>query len=585
MARTGILGPDDIKTFESFIEEDSGDFKGLLESIAKTIADGLDAKRFNEDDVHSDLEIALWISYACLNIGDYEHCYTSCEWLSRVENQASGCGQWFYRYANSLMYCGKPRLALEYVLRGVSEEPAYPWNWLTLGRLRSHYGDRDGALAAAKKGLELMPADPEFGLLVRDIEEGTPLEVMEVRPDPADPAPQSVEFAFESNDPSLAAKAEAVMGIVVDTKALQEIKKVLGPSGWIADHPYCTFMKEGPRGQVMVTLAMDEAYLSKMPADRLRNIVGSIPGMEAAARKMLPPDRQNAPLYGLTIDRRLRPMLSFGDFENDPQTIPFDEDLQPIRPNYKGGPFVAFVLLSDENCDYEVIRKALSDDWGIPCRQSTENGSLVFEHGGDLVAYNLIKGQVPDGEAQENARNNYLWEGALDATEKHRSHLLVALVNHGESPIDAGILHTKLVAAACRLDNVVGVYFTGTVVSPESYLEEAEHIRKGTIPLLDWVWFGLYQSEEGCGGYTRGLTVFGKGELEVVNFEGDLQTVRDILVDVAFYLLQEDATLDPGDGISLPTGDVLTVTRSPGYSLDEETLKIGIPKGFHSQVN
>ena len=71
----------------------------------------------------------------------------------------------------------------------------------------------------------------------------------------------------------------------------------------------------------------------------------------------------------------------------------------------------------------------------------------------------------------------------------------------------------------------------------------------------------------------------------MVDFEGDLQTVRDILVDVAFYLLQEDATLDPGDGISLPTGDVLTVTRSPGYSLDEETLKIGIPRGFRSQVN
>ena len=568
--------------FESFIEGDSGDFEGLLECIARTIAEGLDGRRFSEDDVHSDLETALWISYACLNIGDYEHCYTACEWLSRVESQATGCGQWYYRYANALMYCGKPRLAMEYLLRGISEDPEYPWNWLTLGRLRSHYGDRDGALSAADRGLELVPGDDEFSLLRRDIDEGTPLEVMELRPDPSEPVPSSVESAFNSNDGSLASKAEAVMGIVVDNESLNNIKKVLGPSGWIADHPYCTFMKATQKGQFIVTLAMDEAYLSKMPVDRLRNILGSVPGMEAAARSLLPPGQSEAPLYGLTIDRRLRPMLSFGDFENNFQAIYFDEDLQPIRPTYKGGPFIAFVLLSDDGCDFDAIRRALSEEWGIQTKESPEEGGLVFEYGGDLAAFNLIKGQVPGGEAQENARNNYLWDGAVQAAERHSSHLLVALINHGESAIDAGIVHAKLVASACRLPNAIGVYFQGTVVSPESYIDEAQHIREGVVPFLDWVWFGLYQSPEGCGGYTRGLSVFGKEEIEVVDSDADLQTVRDILIEVAYHLLQNDAVLESGDSISLPNGGVLTVSRSPGRSLEGDTLKIGIPHGFTS---
>lgn len=581
-ASGGILRPEDLKMFESFIEGDSGDFEGLLECIARMIAEGLDGKRFSEDDVHSDLETALWITYACLNIGDYEHCYTACEWLSRVESQAAGCGQWYYRYANALMYCGKPRLAMEYLLRGVSEEPEYPWNWLTLGRLRSHYGDREGAISAADRGLELVPGDEEFALLRRDIEEGTSLEVMELRPDPSEPVPSSVEFAFNSNDSSLASKAEAVMGIVVDNESLNNIKKVLGPSGWIADHPYCTFMKATQKGQFIVTLAMDEAYLSKMPADRLRNILGSVPGMEAAARRLLPPGQNESPLYGLTIDRRLRPMLSFGDFENNSQAIYFDEDLQPIRPTYKGGPFIAFVLLSDDRCDFDTIRKALSEEWGIQTKESPEEGGLVFEYGGDLVAFNLIKGQVPGEEAQENARNNYLWDGAVQAAEKHTSHLLVALINHGESAIDAGIVHTKLVASACRLTNALGVYFQGTVVSPESYIEESQQIREGIVPFLDWVWFGLYQSPEGCGGYTRGLSVFGKEEIEVVDSDADLQTVRDILIEVSYHLLQNDAVLESGDSISLPNGDMLTVTRSPGRSIEGDTLKIGIPRGFTS---
>lgn len=576
----GIIRPDDLKNFESFIEGDSGDFGGLLECIARTIAEGLDEKRFSEDDVHSDLETALWISYACLNIGDYEHNYTACEWLSRVEAQAAGCGQWYYRYANALMYCGKPRMAMEYLLRGVSEEPGYPWNWLTLGRLRSHYGDREGALEAARKGLELVPGDLEFEILEKDIADGTPLEVMELRQDPADS--YSVESAFSSSDPALAAKAEAVMGIMVDPEALKEIKKVLGPSGWIPDHPYCTFMKVSPKGQFIVTLAMDEAYLSKLPADRLRNILGSVSGMEASARKLLPPGQDSAPLYGLTIDRRLRPMLSFGDFENQSQAIYFDEDLQPIRPTYKGGPFVAFVLLSDDACNYDAIRRTMADEWGIQCKESPKDGGLMFEYHGDLVAFNPIKGQVPGGEAQENARNNYLWDGAVEAAERHRSHLLIALINHGDSAIDAGTVHTKLVSSACRLPNALGVYFQGTVVSPESYISEAEHIREGIVPFLDWVWFGLYQSPEGCGGYTRGLSVFGKEELEVVDSDADLQTVRDILVEVAYHLLQNDAVLESGDSISLPDGNMLTVTRSSGRSLEGDTIKIGIPRGFRT---
>ncbi len=61
-----------------------------------------------------DLQIALWVSYACNNIDEYEYYYTSVRWLADVEDLAQGCGVWFYRYSSALMYCGRLTEALVY---------------------------------------------------------------------------------------------------------------------------------------------------------------------------------------------------------------------------------------------------------------------------------------------------------------------------------------------------------------------------------------------------------------------------------------------------------------------------------------
>lgn len=237
--QAGILRPEDIESFESYVDDDRGDFEAMLECIGRTIADGMRESRFTEQQVQSDLELALWISYACINMDDYEHYCTACEWLSRVEDSARGCGTWYYRYANALMYCGKPRMAMEYLSRGVAEDPAYPWNWLTLGRLRAFSGDRKGAKEAVSKGLELVPDDPEFETLASDIENGTSLESMEMHPfwDGRD-----IRDALESGDPELSSKAESVMGIVLNRRGLDAVRRVLRPEGWIADHPYLSLI-------------------------------------------------------------------------------------------------------------------------------------------------------------------------------------------------------------------------------------------------------------------------------------------------------------------------------------------------------
>lgn len=69
---------------------------------------------------------------------------------------------WYYRYSVALMYCGRLEEALNYAEKGIQEEPGYPWIWLQAGKLRSHFGDKAGALEAVAHGLALEPDDYEF---------------------------------------------------------------------------------------------------------------------------------------------------------------------------------------------------------------------------------------------------------------------------------------------------------------------------------------------------------------------------------------------------------------------------------------
>ena len=164
---------------ESFLDEKSGYFYRVLSYLTTFIENGVKENSFTEKQAREDLQIALWYSYACMNIDEYEFYYRGVQWMRDSEKNAAGCGTWYYRFSIGLTYCGKLEEALRYAEQGALEEPDYPWIWLHLGKLRSHFGDRDGALAAAQRGLELVPGDHEFTTLRQEILNGATLQEME----------------------------------------------------------------------------------------------------------------------------------------------------------------------------------------------------------------------------------------------------------------------------------------------------------------------------------------------------------------------------------------------------------------------
>ena len=73
----------------------------------------------------------------------------------------------------------------------------------------------------------------------------------------------------------------------------------------------------------------------------------------------------------------------------------------------------------------------------------------------------------------------------------------------------------KVIATCLKQPHVIGVYVSGTVFQPEFYIEVADMMKgdENALPVLDWVYFGLYQSEEGNNVYTYGMTAFGKEDI------------------------------------------------------------------------
>lgn len=245
------------------------------------------------------------------------------------------------------------------------------------------------------------------------------------------------------------------------------------------------------------------------------------------------------------------------------------------------GVFTGFVLLSKGEWDKEQFIRDMKEKWDITvdeydASEEKDDDALVFEVGDMLAAVSLAAYPIPNGEAELNAENNYMWPDAVQVAKEHRAHIMVAILGKEEKILEKGKLFTKLVATCCRQKYATGIYTSGVVFEPRFYEGFADMLKEDELPIFNWIWFGLYRSEGGLNGYTYGMEVFGKEEMEVLNTDAEPEDLRDFLASLASYVLACDVMLKDGETIGFSADDKHTITRSPGVSLPEEqmTLKI-----------
>ena len=245
------------------------------------------------------------------------------------------------------------------------------------------------------------------------------------------------------------------------------------------------------------------------------------------------------------------------------------------------GVFTGFVLLSKGKWDKQQFIQNMKEKWNITVDEhdaSEDKGddALVFEVGDILAAVSLATYPIPNGEAEINAENNYMWDDAVKIAKEHCAHIMVAVMGKEEDLLEKGKLFTKLVAACCRQKYATGVYTSGVVFEPRFYEGFADMLQNDELPIFNWIWFGLYRDENGMNAYTYGMDVFGKDEMEVLGTNAEPVELRDFLAGLVSYVLENDVELHDGETIGFSAEDKHTITRGPGVSLPEEqmTLKI-----------
>lgn len=237
------------------------DFMGMVKFLREYIYKGVDKELFSIDDARANLEISLFYAYACINTDTYEQSFEATVLMPFAENYALGCGRWYYRYSCALTHCGQLKKALRYAEYGTLQEPTYPWNWLQVGKLRAHFGDKDGALEAVANGQKLEPDNYEFSTLKREVERGATLEQMEYHVID----PQKDQQLQDGKLPGADIKKRLMAGLVCNAKKLAQVKAMFQPmSDWAADTPYCTFTWNITNEPLVVGFGMNEAALSKM---------------------------------------------------------------------------------------------------------------------------------------------------------------------------------------------------------------------------------------------------------------------------------------------------------------------------------
>ncbi len=245
------------------------------------------------------------------------------------------------------------------------------------------------------------------------------------------------------------------------------------------------------------------------------------------------------------------------------------------------GVFTGFVLLSKGEWNKEQFIQDMKEKWNIvvdeyDASEDKSDDALVFEVGDILAAVSLAEYPIPDGEAEINAENNYMWEDAVKAAKEHCAHIMVAVMGKEENLLEKGKLFTKVVAACCRQEYATGIYTSGVVFEPRFYEGFADMMQEDELPIFNWIWFGLWRDENGMNGYTYGLYSFGKDEIEVLGTDAKPSDLRDFLASLVSYVLENDVELHDGETIGFAANDKHTITCSPGVGLPEEqmTLKI-----------
>lgn len=223
------------------------------------------------------------------------------------------------------------------------------------------------------------------------------------------------------------------------------------------------------------------------------------------------------------------------------------------------------------------ITQTLQANWGLKATElKVGKDGISFKTAGIQFVLKQINKPLLTDEIFETAKVAYLWPEAETEIKKHRAQWLLTAVQGDTKKLKVYEVFTKVASVCLKNADATGIYFGRKMVllSKVFYVAEAEVLRKGVIPMNNWVYVGSVSKDGIQSVYTYGLTLFGKQEMEIVDSKRPTAELRGLLYNLISYVLKDDVVLKEEEAIVLDKDNRLIVHIFEGKFIQGPTIKI-----------
>ena len=243
----------------------------------------------------------------------------------------------------------------------------------------------------------------------------------------------------------------------------------------------------------------------------------------------------------------------------------------------------------------EAICRSLSELW--PAGQTVEIGwgdgtsdeerddpdrvDAVFFRINDAKCFvALMPGPIPWSDLEGPCATSVLWADAEHEMKQHNTHFLASVMMPEEAdPINGSVLLTQLITATIEASsNVIGIYYGDAtlVVQPQLFKEMATTMLPDAFPLFLWVDIRVGVNDRGyTSGFTTGMHALGHMELETEDASDDPGDLRERLMSVCDYLLQNGPIIKNGNTIGQDENERIRVVYSDSvFGHEQQVMRL-----------
>ena len=239
---------------------------------------------------------------------------------------------------------------------------------------------------------------------------------------------------------------------------------------------------------------------------------------------------------------------------------------------------LGMVLLEEPNSlDIKKVVIELREKWNLKVDDNeTSNEASVLEINGYKVAIANMNVAIPSDEIETTAEYNYLWKNAKEEATKHKGHIILSIMNAGKNPVEENKLYTKIASSVLNNSKSIGIYIGGRtlLLKKDFYQSLTNEMSDETLPLFNWIYFGIRTENGKNSMYTYGLADFNKAEIEIIETKHSREEINEMMLNLVNYILVSDVTLKNGETIGFTEEQKLKITISKGRFIDGKTIKV-----------